>query len=63
MFGQYLSYGVLSAALGTVFYANLPTSITLGNVTPTASYLAEGILKKIDSEKDVLTAKKIKVIK
>lgn len=62
MLGQYLSYGVFSAAIGAVFYANLPTRITLGNVSPTAKYLANGILKQISSEKDILTAKEIKVI-
>lgn len=60
--GQYFGYGVLSAAIGAIFYANIPTRYTLGSVAPTGKYLAEGLLKKLDSEKDILTASDIKVL-
>lgn len=61
MIGQYLGYGALSALFGTVLYANAPTRLTIGGVVPTAKYLAEAKVKKLDSEKDVLTAKEQKV--
>ncbi|KAH7730445.1 protein-tyrosine phosphatase [Aphelenchoides avenae] len=59
MFG-YLGYGAASAVLGAVLYANLPTKYTIGAIVPTAKFLAEAKLKKINGEKDLLTAKEIK---
>ena len=57
MIGQYLSYGAVSAVVGALFYANLPTRWTIGTVGPTFNYLVDAKLKKIESEKDILTAK------
>uniref|UniRef100_A0A915EF99 Peroxiredoxin-like 2A n=1 Tax=Ditylenchus dipsaci TaxID=166011 RepID=A0A915EF99_9BILA len=57
---SFLVYPVVSAVIGTVLYANLPTKFTLGRIAPSAKYFAETTLKKIDSEKDVLTAKEVK---
>ncbi|KAI1718366.1 ahpC/TSA antioxidant enzyme domain-containing protein [Ditylenchus destructor] len=60
MFAAYFGYGAVSAVLGAVFYANMPTRYTIGAVVPTVQYLSEATLKKISSEKDVLSAKDIK---
>uniref|UniRef100_A0A7E4VIQ2 Peroxiredoxin-like 2A n=1 Tax=Panagrellus redivivus TaxID=6233 RepID=A0A7E4VIQ2_PANRE len=59
MVGSYLGYGAVSAVLGAVFYANLPTKFTLGGVAPTVSYLAAAKLIKIETEKDILKGKQI----
>lgn len=61
MISQYLSYGAISAIVGAVFYANLPTRFTIGSVGPTFDFLKKASLKKIESEKDILTAKNTKV--
>lgn len=62
MAAPYLGYGAIAAALGAIAYSNLPTRYTIGAVVPTAQYLAEARLKKLDSERDVLTASEIKVL-
>jgi len=62
MLGPMIGYGALSAIVGSVLYANLPTRYTIGNVVPTVQYLAKGTLKgPFNSEKDLLSAKDIKV--
>ncbi|KAI6190999.1 Selenoprotein U [Aphelenchoides bicaudatus] len=49
-------FGVILFVMLCVFiYANLPTSITLGNRTPTVEYLKEGKLRLTETGKHVLT--------
>uniref|UniRef100_A0AC34R457 Peroxiredoxin-like 2 activated in M-CSF stimulated monocytes n=1 Tax=Panagrolaimus sp. JU765 TaxID=591449 RepID=A0AC34R457_9BILA len=59
MIGSFLGYGAVSAVLGAVLYANMPTKYTIGHVIPTVSYLSKAKLIKLDSEKDALTGKTI----
>jgi hypothetical protein len=54
--------GAVTTAIGAaLFYANLPTRYTLGAVLPAVQHLADATLYKVDDEKNVLTAKPIKV--
>ena len=47
--------GILILLLILVFiYANLPTTLTLGNQTPTAAYLNEGKLRLTETGKNGL---------
>lgn len=48
--------GSLIAAASAVFYANLPTRLTLGSVVPTVDYLADTLLKKLEPGKDAQSA-------
>lgn len=56
MIGQYLGYGAISAVVGAIFYANLPTRLTIGAVGPTFKYLIDTKLKKLDAGKSPLIA-------
>jgi len=49
--------GILGCAFG---YANLPTSLTLGAMTPTVKYLSEGQLTLIEPGKNPLEATSVK---
>jgi uncharacterized protein YoxC len=42
---------ILFVMLCVFIYANLPTKITLGNVTPTVEYLKEGKLRLTETGK------------
>jgi len=60
MLGPMIGYGALSAIVGSVLYANLPTRYTIGNVVPTVQYLAKGVLRgPFNSEKDLLSAREV----
>ncbi|KAK6035457.1 hypothetical protein COOONC_27038 [Cooperia oncophora] len=48
-----LGYGALAALGGAIFYANLPTKLTIGAVVPTAAYLAKAKLIPIFDEAHV----------
>uniref|UniRef100_A0AC34FWF5 Thioredoxin domain-containing protein n=1 Tax=Panagrolaimus sp. ES5 TaxID=591445 RepID=A0AC34FWF5_9BILA len=60
MIPGFLGYGAVSAVVGAILYANLPTSITIGAAAPTVDYLLNAKLIKIDDEKDVLAGKQIR---
>jgi hypothetical protein len=60
MITGYLGYGAVSAVVGAILYANLPTTITLGAAVPSVAYLSDAKLIKIDDEKDVLGGKQIR---
>ncbi|KAJ1370962.1 hypothetical protein KIN20_032806 [Parelaphostrongylus tenuis] len=53
MFG----YGALAALGGAILYANLPTRLTIGAVTPTVSYLSEAKLISVGDEAKVYEGK------
>ena len=59
MIGGYLGYGAISAVLGAVLYANIPTRYTIGNTVPKVAHLANAKLVKLNTEKDALSGKPI----
>jgi hypothetical protein len=55
-----------SVAVGAVFYANLPTRLTIGALIPTVEYLADARLKLVEPGKEanaILAGKEIQVFK
>uniref|UniRef100_A0A915NRS5 Uncharacterized protein n=1 Tax=Meloidogyne floridensis TaxID=298350 RepID=A0A915NRS5_9BILA len=46
-----LGAGAVSAVVGAIIYANLPTRLTIGGVIPTVAYLAKSNLKLIEPGK------------
>ena len=46
-----LSAGAVSAVVGAILYANLPTRLTIGSAIPTVEYLAATHLKLIEPGK------------
>lgn len=63
-FGAFFGYGAISAVVGAIFYANLPTRLTIGSIIPTVDYLAAAQLKLLEPGKEaesVLAGKQISV--
>ncbi|VDM71084.1 unnamed protein product [Strongylus vulgaris] len=50
---QKFTYGALAALGGAIFYANLPTRLTIGAVAPTFEYLSKAKLIPIPEESSI----------
>jgi len=46
-----LGAGAVSAVVGAIIYANLPTRLTIGGVVPTVAYFSKANLKLIERGK------------